>query len=437
MRGATWTRGAIAVAAFALVAGLVAPTIEASAAGAANVVVHNPKGRFLGVVPSQPSNPNAVPAQSRIANPNVMNPVTFHGGPVQHASNVYAIFWAPSAIPFPTNYSATIGKYFTDVAHDSFTAGNPYGADVQYYDGSATAKKWVSYAVAFKGVVVDNHAYPVNGCPNYQLDDGTMSQRCLTDAQIVNEIKSVITVHAFPKGITNQYFLFTPQRVASCQTSGALSSGGCYDPFSFPGYCAYHSFSGTGAQAVLYANMHYANITGCSSGQSPQGNAADSVINGVSHEHQETMTDPLGTAWYDVDGNEISDKCMFTFGPPLGSNSFGQYNEVINTRQYWLQEVWSNRAQACVQRNTYPQPTASFTFSPAAPVHGQSVSFHSTSHSGDGTALTYKWLFPGGTSPTTANTTFTFPTAGAKVVTLIVADTHGDQKKVSRTINVS
>ena len=433
MRPESRTRGAIMIAVFVLVAGLTAPMVETSGAAAADAVIHNPNGKFLGVVPSQPS---AAPAGTRIASPRVGSPVTYHGGPVQHSSSAYAIFWAPPAIPFPANYAATVGTYFTDVAHDSFTATNPYGADVQYWDGTATAKKFLSYAVTYKGAFVDTHPYPANGCLNYLLDDGTMSNRCLTDAQIVNEIKAVITAHAFPKGIVNQYFLFTPKGIASCFTNGALSTGGCYDPLNFQGYCAYHSFSDTGAQAVLYANMHFANITGCSSGQSPQGNDADSVINEISHEHQETMTDPLGTAWYDVDGNEIADKCVFTFGAPLGANGFGQYNEVINTRQYWLQEIWSNRAQGCVQRNSYPQPTASFTFSPAAPVHGVSVAFHSTSHSGDATALTYRWLFPNAGTSTLANPSYTFATAGAKNVTLIVADTHGDQKKVTRVINV-
>src|SRR5258708_9628175 len=114
--------------------------------------------------------------------------------------------------------------------------------------------------------------------------------------------------------------------------------------------------------------MHYADTNGCSSGQSPSGNsAADSAINGISHEHQETMADPIGTGWYDSGGNEIADKCLFTFGTPLGSTSTGQYNEVVNTSQYWLQEIWSQRAAACVQRNTYPQPTPAFPSSPPAP----------------------------------------------------------------------
>ncbi len=434
MGSSTRARGVIAIAALALVTGLAAPTIEASGAAVADLVARNPNGKLLGAVPSRPSGPAAA-AAPRAATPDAVLPVTYHGGPVQHANSVYAIFWAPPAMPFPANYAATVSRFFTDVARDSFTAGNPYGADVQYFDGTGLSKRFLSYAVTFRGVFVDTHQYPANACPNYLLGDGTTSQKCLTRAQIVKELESFIAAHKLPKGIVNTYFLFTPKRVASCSTSGALSSGGCYNPMNYPGYCAYHSYSGAGAQAVLFANMHFANVTGCSSGQSPQGNDADSVINGISHEHQETMTDPFGTGWYDADGKEIADKCLFTFGAPLGTNSFGQYNEVINTNQYWLQEIWSNRAQACVQRNDFPQPTASFTFSPAAPAHGTPVSFHSTSQSGDGTALTFRWLFPNGTS-SAANPIYIFASAGSKNVTLIVADTHGDQRKVTRSVNV-
>lgn len=446
MRARVGARSAIAVAAFALAAASATPQIAASGATGAMTtgagvpaVAHNPLGKFLGVIPSRP----AAPAPSAVAagpaaTPHITTPVTYHHGPVQHRSNVYAIFWVPSGFPYPAGYGALVAGYFTDLAHDSYTAGNPYGSNTQYYDLAGTTKTFVSYAVSYKAGVVDTQPFPASGCPNYYLNDGTLSRKCLTDAQIINKINSVIAAHHFPKGLATQYFLFTPYSVASCFTTNALTTGGCYDPLNYDGYCAYHSFTGAGTQVFLYAGMHYADINGCASGQSPSGNsAADSVINGISHEHQETMADPIGTGWYDSGGNEIADKCLFTFGTPLGSTASGQYNEVINTSQYWLQEIWSNRGSGgCVQRNTYPQPTASFTYSPAAPAAGQVVSFHSTSLSGDGTALTYRWVWPNGATSTGANPKFTFGAAGPRNVALIVTDTHGDQARVIRTVNV-
>ena len=94
------------------------------------------------------------------------------------------------------------------------------------------------------------------------LGDSTTAKACLTDAQIEKEIKSVIASHKLPKGIGNQYFLFTPQGIASCTKSNTLSSGGCYNPLQFYGFCAYHSHIGSGARAVLYANMPYSAVAG-------------------------------------------------------------------------------------------------------------------------------------------------------------------------------
>jgi hypothetical protein len=225
--------------------------------------------------------------------------------------------------------------------------------------------------------------------------------------------------------------------VASCDTATALSKGGCYNPLQYNGYCAYHSHFGSGDQAIVYANMPYDALQGCSSGQSPNGSPADAVLNNVSHEHNETITDPLGTAWYDSAGREIADKCHLKFGKSLGSTTSGQYNQVINGNRYWLQMLWSNRAHACVQRNNFPQPIVSFTYSPSAPKHGKKVFFKSSVKEAGESKWTYRWSFPDGGTATAANPTHVFTgfIIGGDVV-LIVTDTKGDQTRVVRTITV-
>jgi len=291
--------------------------------------VENPKGKFLGVIPSR----QAVTGNARVlggVHALGTGPLTYHGGPVLHTSNVYAIFWKPAAFTLPAGYQATIAQYFTDVAKFSFKPSNVYGSATQYYDITGTVKQPVFYSVASKLAIADPQPYPASGCPNYQLDDGTTSSNCLTDAQITAEIARVITAHALPTGVNNNYFLFTPQNVASCFTANGLSTGGCYDPIAFPGYCAYHSSFLLASKNVLWADMPYAALAGCDSGQSPENNAADPVLNTVAHEHIETLTDPLGTGWWDDTGDEIADKCNGDFGAPLGTNAFGQFNQVIN-----------------------------------------------------------------------------------------------------------
>jgi hypothetical protein len=424
-------RGLSTAAALVAVVGLSAPA-SASSATADRVAVahHNLHGKFLGVVRRHSKTGSAAPAAP-------ISALTYHGGPVQHSSAVYAIFWVPSSYSLPNGYRSTIAQYFTDVAHDGFKASNVYSSDTQYYDVTGTVKRFVSYSVASPTTLVDAHPLPANGCPNYTLNDGSTSKNCLTAAQIETEISSVVAAQHFPTGLGAEYFLFTPPGLASCFSATALGQGGCYDPLAFSGYCAYHSNIGSGASAVLYANQPYADLAGCSSGQSPNGNPADSTLNVVSHEHNETMTDPLGTGWWDNTGNENGDKCNFGFGAALGSTSHGQFNQLINGHGYWLQREWSNRSGACVQRNTFPQPTASFTFAPASPVHGAKVTFTSTVHDSDDTTFTYRWRFPNGSVSTLANPTYTFVTAGTKTVTLTVFDPHGDQARIARTITVT
>jgi len=364
--------------------------------------------------------------------------VTYHGGPVQHSSAVYAIFWAPPGYGFPSGYTALVTRYFTDVAHDSFMPSNPYSVPTQYYNGSGAAKKFESYSVSLKTVVVDTKPYPKNGCKNYTLGDSSTSSACLTHGQIEKKLKAVIAAKNFPTGLGTNYFVFTPQGVASCVKANTLTSGGCYNPLQYNGYCAYHSHLGSGAKAAVYAQLPYAALAGCASGQSPNGNAADSVLNNIAHEHNESMSDPLGNAWYDSSGHEIADKCHLAFGAPRGATSFGQYNQFINGNAYWLQEIWSNRAGGCVQRNTFPQPTTSFTYKPKTLVRGKKVAFRSSVKESGESHFTFKWTFPDGGSSSAKNPTHVFRGyvfAGA--VTLVVCDPHGNQARAVRYVTVS
>src|SRR5450755_2512467 len=106
------------------------------------------------------------------------------------------------------------------------------------------------------------------------------------------------------------------------------------------------------------------------------------------------------------------------------------YNQLINGHKYWMQEEWSNRAHACVPRNTFPQPKVSFTFSPASPVHGASVKLTSKATSSGDAKFTYRWAFPNGAFSSAANPAFKFAKAGWARVTLTIFGAHGDQRRI-------
>ncbi len=105
---------------------------------------------------------------------------------------------------------------------------------------------------------------------------------------------------------------------------------------------------------TLYANQPYAAFvqSACGSGQSPNNDDADSTINVASHEHNESITDPLGTAWFDRQGEENGDKCAWNFGTALGGATGQKYNQMINGSRYYLQQEWSNHSSGCVLTGT-------------------------------------------------------------------------------------
>jgi IPT/TIG domain-containing protein len=260
--------------------------------------------------------------------------LTYHGGPVMHTNQTYTIFWAPSGFSYPAGYENLVNQYFTDVGHDSGGNQNVYPIDNQYFDGAGN----ITYSSTFSGTIDDTHAYPASGCV-----DGFGTTKCLTDAQLQAEIKSVVAAQGWPHNGTTEYFMVTPQNVGSCFDS---SSTQC----SYSLYCAYHSsFNVTGGEEI-YANMPFAHVSGCSTGQSPNANAADDVINVISHEHNEAITDWQGNAWFDAAGFENGDKCNFDFGSPLGGGAGAEYNQVINGDHYWIQREYDNSTHSCLQR---------------------------------------------------------------------------------------
>lgn len=278
--------------------------------------------------------------------------LTDHGGPVMRQNTVHAIYWIPSGYSVSANFESLIDGYFQNVADASGRSDNDYSVAAQYGDSTAPG----AYRVSFGGSVVDSDPFPANGCT-----DGPLPV-CLTDAQIQAEIDKMIAAHGWQAGLTNEFFIFTPEEVGSCFDSGSSTCAYSY-------YCAYHSSftSSFGDGTVVYANEPYAALPAasgaCDSGERPNGDAADAEINLVSHEQAESITNPLGNAWYDAAGYEIGDKCAWIFGQPLGSTGGSgtgtDYNEQIGSGKYYLQQEWSDQTfdpksgeqGSCVQRD--------------------------------------------------------------------------------------
>lgn len=281
----------------------------------------SPAGVMLGVVPAHGQAGHKSGGGSGLV---------YHKGPAMRTNATYAIYWVPSGFSVSSRYESTINGFLGNVAAASGQSSNVYFSDTQYYDTTGS----IAYSSSFAGAVVDTNPYPASGCSD------AYTAVCLTDAQLATEIQRVMAANGWTGGPSNLFFMFTPKNVGSCSGSACA--------FSY--FCAYHSWIGSGSSAIMYANMPYAAWvpSACGSGQSPNGDDADSTINVASHEHNEAITDPQGSAWYDRRGYENGDKCAWNFGTPLGGGSGAEYNQVINGGLYYLQQEWSNASNGCV-----------------------------------------------------------------------------------------
>jgi hypothetical protein len=306
---------------FSVLVALAATAASGSAAGPA-------RPHLLGVVPHHGashtlSKPNALPASSP----------------------------APSLLTFDAPYESLINQYFADVAHDSTVVPNTtnvYSVATQYYDNPGQVH--VQYLSTVGGSYVDHDPLPASGCA-----DG-VDPVCLTDQQLESEIQNVLTAESWHGSTTNVFFLMTPAGVGSCADS---SGSEC----STNVFCAYHSeFTDSANEPVIYANEPYeATIGGCSGGPSPgtgfgfpNDEGADTTINTISHEHNESITDPFGDAWVEAgSGQENGDLCAYNYGATIGTAPNGQpYNQLINGHEYSLQQEYSDQGSACFQNST-------------------------------------------------------------------------------------
>jgi hypothetical protein len=289
-------------------------------------------GRIHGIAPIRGH--RAPPASDRLL-------LSYHGGPVMHASTTYVIHWIPAGFRVAAGYRAAIATYLRDVAADSGRVTNVYSTLTQYGDTTGKA----AYNVRAGGSTTDTTAFPASACHS-----PAGLRACLTDLQLRAEVTRVRLAHGWPSGTRTLYLLFLPRGVGACDTT---AGGSC----AFSGFCAYHGSTGSGPTLTLYAVMPYAETqpSACGVQQHPVGRDADATINVLSHEHREAITDPLGNAWYDADGYESSDRCAWNFGPAVGGPAGRRYTNLIHGHGYWIQQEWSNAGRACVQRGLRPR----------------------------------------------------------------------------------
>jgi hypothetical protein len=263
-------------------------------------------------------------SKSNGARPNKGSGISYHGGPLivsPSITKVVAIYWGTSTI-YSAQATGTGAGSADPTLIGSFLrslGGSPYfNINSTYYNG-AGAK------------VVNQVGYTGYWSTGTSVAGPSSSP---TDANMVSLIQQGIQLGKISYDANTVYAIFTG--------SGVNLGGGFGSQ-----YCAYHTHGTTSSGVVLYAAMpHNQDFpSGCTSQfASPNADvAANSEVNTLAHEIEETTTDELGTAWYDNRGFENADKCAWTWGTTRTAPTGGTYNmQLADGKYYLIQQNWVN-----------------------------------------------------------------------------------------------
>lgn len=362
----------------------------------------------------------------------VFGNVDYNGGPVMPSNTDYIVFWSPKGFgAYGPEYVSGLEQWFRDLAHDSGGDQNTDSVSAQYNDSTGA---FASYDVHFGGGVLDTDPYPANQCPvNAPVTN------CFTDAQLQRELERFVEAHHFKTDLSHEYFVMTPPNVEGCFSNDPTQGyGGCSAgevPSTLAAYCAYHSNTLIYQELIYSDNPFVTGNPGCDDGNHPNGPSDGALVGGLSHEQNESITDPFpNDAWTDGAGAghglEVGDLCETIMGQPLGHAPNGaKYNQVINGHFYWYQTEWSNEGHACRQRLEPAafKPTAQFT---ATAGSGLTMNFDATGSTAPLGVTEYVWQFNDvfGASTieqTTPTISHTFPAAGAYSVGLTILGHNG------------
>jgi len=262
------------------------------------------------------------------------NGIQYHGGPVMNdprGTNVYYIWYGN------WNYSP-VPPILTDfIKHIGGTAY--FNINTSYYDFNKEGEKDpVKNRVNYGGSIIDNYS---RGTALSDNDIGCIFQNAAVSGKLPFDLNGV-------------YEVVTSSDVT--ETSGFCTI-----------YCAFHGWEVTDSATtdnscgvpVVNRNQLNQNLIGgfignpdqCPSGCAFQNKlptpnnsvAADGMVNIIAHELSESVTDPIGTSWFNYpDYSENGDLCAWMFGKTkvLPNGSF--YNVKMGTRPYLIQQIWVN-----------------------------------------------------------------------------------------------
>jgi hypothetical protein len=308
--------------------------------------------------------------------------LTAYPGAVMPSTTTYFVYWDPKSAPstFPAGYESGITAYFKGLAAENGSDQNQYSVLTQYE---------VKYETHFGKALTDKDPYPAEDAECTH----SPTTSCVGSGQLEAELSSLVKAHKLPSEYKTDYlpgeepeariayFVLLPPGVTECDSGeSSFDAIGC----SGVNWCAYHDHANVnfneGAHGLedveggeVFAVIPYnVGVRGCDSGQHPNGISDGALSGGMVHEFAEMITNPVSNGWTApqiAEYQEVADMCegrpwaggnaAFTqkmlYGTPLGTAPDGAlYNEVVDGREYYTQQLWSNEAGGCRQRRALP-----------------------------------------------------------------------------------
>ena len=264
--------------------------------------------------------------------------ISYHGGTVlQSATNVVAIYWGSSTSPvgyqnLPTgNGAGSVDGSLIGTFLSNLSAITDYAANKKYFNINHT----------YWGPGGSSTTNLINPTVNYTAYWNTAGSGAPAPSASPTDADMIALIQW---GLNNGKLSYDANTLYSIFTGSGVNLGGGFGVQ----YCAYHTHGATSQGNVYYAAMPYNQqyVSGCTSQYaSPNADvAANSEVNTLAHEIEETTTDAMGNAWYDNRGYENGDKCAWTWGTTAtAAPSGGVYNETTPGGVHFLvQQNWIN-----------------------------------------------------------------------------------------------
>jgi hypothetical protein len=266
--------------------------------------------------------------------------ISFHGGLVlQPETRVAAIYWASSTIfnggpavgatGAGSGDHSIVGEFMNNLGGSAY-----FNINSTYWDAS---NKNIANIVRYTQYYANGTSVPASGAS-------------VSDAQMLSMLQTAFNTGKLTYDAGTLYAIFTGLGV---------NLGGGFGTQ----YCAYHYHGtitvGGVSRVVLYAAMPYNNTypgTCTNRSKSPNNDdGADAEVNTLAHEIEETTTDGMGNAWFDVRGYENADKCAWIWGSTYTTPNGGVANVKIGARDYLVQQNWVNSGSGgCASAYTAP-----------------------------------------------------------------------------------